>query len=76
MLVLTRKVGESLIIGDDIEVKIVEVNQKAVKIGIEAPKSVSVYRKEIYEAIKKENIDATMQENIVSLVDYMKNKQP
>ncbi len=75
MLVLTRKVGESLIIGDDIEIKIVEVNQKSVKVGIDAPKSISVYRKEIYEAIKQENIEATAQENIVSLLDYMKKKQ-
>ncbi|MCX8083866.1 MAG: carbon storage regulator CsrA [Calditerrivibrio sp.] len=76
MLVLTRKIGESLIIGDDIEIKIVDVNVKSVKIGIEAPKSVTVYRKEIYEAIKQENIQATDQENIVSLVDYIKKKQP
>lgn len=75
MLVLTRKVGESLIIGDDIEIKIVEVNQKSVKVGIEAPKSITVYRKEIYEAIKQENIEATAQENIVSLLDYIKKKQ-
>lgn len=75
MLVLTRKVGESLIIGDDIEIKIVEVNQKSVKVGIDAPKSITVYRKEIYEAIKQENIEATAQENIVSLLDYMKKKQ-
>ncbi|MGC8768464.1 carbon storage regulator CsrA [Calditerrivibrio sp.] len=75
MLVLTRKIGESLIIGDDIEIKIVDVNQKSVKIGIEAPKSVSVYRKEIYEAIKQENIEATAQENIVSLIDYLKKNK-
>ena len=75
MLVLTRKIGESLIIGDDIEIKIVDVNQKSVKIGIEAPKSVSVYRKETYEAIKQENIEATAQENIVSLIDYLKKNK-
>ncbi|MEF3255243.1 MAG: carbon storage regulator CsrA [Deferribacterales bacterium] len=72
MLVLTRKVGESLIIGDNIEIKIVDVNSRSVKIAIDAPKDVHVYRKEIYEAIKQENIEAKGIENIISLVDFMK----
>lgn len=72
MLVLTRKIGESLIIGDDIEVKVVESNGKSVKLAIEAPKDIPVYRKEIYEAIKRENMQAKEQENILSLIDYVK----
>ncbi len=55
MLVLTRKVEESIIIGDNIEVKILGVSGKSVKIGITAPRELPVYRKEVYEAIKREN---------------------
>jgi len=72
MLVLSRKINESIIIGDSIEVTIVEVNGRNVKIGIDAPKDVSVHRKEVYEAIKEENIQATKKENLVSLVDFFK----
>ncbi len=58
MLVLTRKVDESIIIGDNIEVKVVEISGKSVKLGIEAPRELSVHRKEVYEAILRENIEA------------------
>lgn len=73
MLVLTRKQDESLMIGDGIEIKIVEISGKAVKIGIEAPKDIHVYRKEIYDAIKSENIEAAS-ENIISLSEFAKKK--
>jgi len=59
MLVLSRQVDESLLIGDEISVKILEVNGDTVKIGIEAPKSVAIYRKELYEAITEENRNAS-----------------
>lgn len=72
MLVLTRKTDESIVIGDDIVIKVVEVSGKAVKIGIDAPKEVTVYRHEVYEAIKEENMQALEQENVVSLVEFMK----
>ncbi|MBY0404515.1 MAG: carbon storage regulator CsrA [Cyanobacteria bacterium] len=55
MLVLTRKTGQKLIIANDIEVIILETKGDSVKIGINAPKSVLVYREEIYEEIKKAN---------------------
>lgn len=55
MLVLTRKKNESIIIGDHIQVTIVDVRGDQVKIGIEAPRSVSVHREEIYRAIQDEN---------------------
>jgi len=58
MLVLTRKIDESIIIGDNIEVKVVEISGKSVKLGIEAPRELSVHRKEVYEAILRENIEA------------------
>ncbi|MCM8773433.1 MAG: carbon storage regulator CsrA [Candidatus Omnitrophica bacterium] len=56
MLVLTRKLDESIIIGDNIEIKVLEVSGEQVRLGIIAPKEVSIYRKELYEKIKEINI--------------------
>jgi carbon storage regulator len=58
MLVLTRKSGESLIIGEEVVVTVVEVRGGQVKIGIEAPPEIYVYRKELLEKIKRQNLDA------------------
>jgi carbon storage regulator len=55
MLYLTRKIGESVIINDDIELTVVEVRGKAVKLGFTFPPTVSVLRREIYERIQEEN---------------------
>lgn len=55
MLVLTRKINQSIIIGDDVEVVVLEVRGEQVRLGIRAPKSVAVHRKEIYEQIQAEN---------------------
>ncbi len=55
MLVLTRKLKESIIIGDDIEVTVVDVKGDQVKLGISAPSHVSVHRREVYEEIQREN---------------------
>jgi carbon storage regulator len=60
MLVLTRKLGESIRIGDTIVVKIVDLDGRHVKLGIEAPKNVSVNREEIYERIQRENRAASV----------------
>jgi carbon storage regulator len=54
MLVLTRKLHQSIIIGDEIEVVVLEVRGEQVRIGIRAPKDVSVHRKEIYDQIAEE----------------------
>ncbi|MCH8274226.1 MAG: carbon storage regulator CsrA [Armatimonadetes bacterium] len=58
MLVLTRKVHQSIMIGDDIEVVVLEVRGEQVRLGIRAPKCISVHRQEIYTQIKAENIEA------------------
>jgi carbon storage regulator len=58
MLALSRKINESIIIGNDIELTILEVKGDQVKIGINAPKSIPIYRKEIYLQIKESNKEA------------------
>lgn len=55
MLVLTRKVGEGFVIGDDITIKIVELKGGGVRIGIEAPHDKKIYRQEVYDRITMEN---------------------
>lgn len=63
MLVLTRKSGESLYIGDDIVITVIDVRKGQVKIGVEAPKSIKVYRKELLEKIRQQNIESAKTEN-------------
>lgn len=58
MLVLTRAVNETIMIGDDIEITIVDVKGDKVRVGIKAPQTVPVHRKEVYLAIKQANIEA------------------
>ena len=59
MLYLTRKVGESILINDDIEVTVVEVRGRSIKLGFDFPPGVSVLRRELYEKIQLENMEAT-----------------
>lgn len=54
MLILTRKVTETIMIGDDIKIVVLSINGSQAKIGIEAPPNVSVHRQEIYERIQRE----------------------
>lgn len=68
MLIITRKKGQSFMIGDDIEITISKLEDGSVKLGIEAPKDVTILRKELYEEIKKENKEAM---NIK--LEYLKN---
>jgi carbon storage regulator len=58
MLVLSRQRDETVVIGDDIEIKIVDIRGDKVRLGITAPPHISVHRKEVYEAIQKENQSA------------------
>ena len=58
MLALTRKKGESLVINNNIEITVLEIRGDQIKIGIQAPKEVPIYRKEVYVQIQKENEEA------------------
>lgn len=72
MLALSRKQGESIVVGNDIEITILEIKGDQVKIGIQAPKSVPVYRKELYMQIRDANQEAIKQagtlENLKNLL--------
>jgi carbon storage regulator len=58
MLVLTRKIGEAICIGDDIEIIVSDILKNTVRVGVKAPKNLPIYRKEIYERILLENQEA------------------
>jgi len=73
MLILSRKNGESIQIGDGIEIKVIAVKGDQVKIGIEAPSHIEVFRKEIYEEIQKENKNAA--QISTSMLDLIKNQK-
>ena len=77
MLVLKRKAGESIIVADNIEIKIIEVEEGRIKIGIDAPKEVSIIRKEVLDETKSENKTASESRNIdkSALTKILKNKK-
>jgi len=65
MLILTRKIGETLIIGDDVKVTVLGLKGNQIRIGVDAPKSVAVHREEIYERIQAEkNADTDNEDEI------------
>lgn len=68
MLVLTRKLGEGLVVGKNINLKVLEIHKNQIKIGIDAPPDVRIYRDEVYREIKKQNLKATQTE--ISNVKY------
>ncbi len=78
MLILSRKKDESIVVGDNIVIRVVDIEEGRVKLGISAPADVSIHRKEVYEAIRKENREAAVNREI-SIKDLnilIKNKKP
>jgi len=72
MLILSRKIGESIIIDDKIEVVVLEIVDGKIKLGIEAPKDVTIHRKEVYDEIRNENKKASD----ISLESFSKLQKP
>ena len=77
MLVLTRKKDESITIGEDIEIVITEISEDKVKIGIKAPKSTKIFRKELLEQVKDENLHSAKIKgaDVAQLKDIIKLNQ-
>ena len=67
MLVLTRKPGEGIIIGDSVTIRIIEVKSGSIRIGIDAPGDTKIYRQEVYDRIRQENIEAAAGWNLRDL---------
>ena len=72
MLALTRKSGESIVINNDVEITVLDIKGDQVKIGITAPKSVPVYRKEVYIQIQEANKAASNSDGMESLKNFLK----
>lgn len=70
MLVLGRRKGESIVIDDNIEITVNSVEGETVKLGISAPKHITIHRKEIYLEIQEENKQATS--NVINMSDFLK----
>ena len=70
MLILSRKVDEKIMIGDDISVSIIEIRGDQVRIGVDAPKTVKVFRQEVFDAIKAENRAAAESRPVLPVVDF------
>lgn len=78
MLVLTRKLGEVIRIGDNIKIKVIEIDNKYIKLGIDAPRNIAVNREEVYTKIQEENIVASTASNadtLKEMIDLLKQKQ-
>ena len=68
MLILNRKAGESIILAENIEVKILEIQDGKIKIGIEAPKDITILRKEVHDAVIEENKESLEREIDISIL--------
>lgn len=72
MLVITRKKGEAILIGEDIEITVIKLDDGTVKLAIDAPKSIKILRKELYKEVIDENKNAT--EFNIDIIKNIKNK--
>jgi carbon storage regulator len=73
MLVLGRKKGESIVIDDDIEITVTAIEGDMVRLGINAPKHITIHRKEVYLEIQEENKQAMS--NVINISDFLKMKK-
>ena len=72
MLILTRKVGESIVIANDIIVKVIETGKNSIRIGIDAPREISILRQEVFDAIQKENIRSSQGTDNIDIANAAK----
>jgi len=72
MLVLTRKKNESIVIGNNIEIKILKMGKNSVEVGISAPKAYSIFRKEVFDEIQKKNVEAIKSVEIADIKNIKK----
>ena len=70
MLILSRKVNEKVVIGDNISISIIEIRGDQVRIGIDAPKKVKVFRQEVFDAILEQNKAASKSVPVIPQVDF------
>ncbi len=75
MLALARKVNQSIMIGNDVEVTLLEIKGDQIKIGINAPKSVPIYRKEIFAQIQEENVSAGQEVDVSKIRELFQKKE-
>ncbi|MCD6420281.1 MAG: carbon storage regulator CsrA [Synergistetes bacterium] len=75
MLVLTRKINQSIMIGDKVEIMVLDIKGEQVKLGIQAPRSIAVHRKEVYEEIQRENIMAASSQVLPEDMGELINKE-
>jgi len=74
MLILSRKVNEKVLIGDDISVSIIEIRGDQVRIGVDAPKKIKVFRQEVFDAIMEQNKAASKSVSVIPQVDFSAKK--
>lgn len=76
MLVLARKLNESIVLGDDITIKVISIDKGVVKLGIDAPQNISIMRSELLEDVKDSNIAASKESdlNVVSMLSSLIKK--
>jgi carbon storage regulator len=78
MLVLTRRIGESLVIGDDVVIRVLDVKGDVVRIGVDAPRHVQIHRQEVYEAVMAANraAAASSELGLGALEDAVRQRRP
>ena len=76
MLILSRKINEKIMIGEDISVSVIEIRGDQVRLGVDAPKAVKVYRQEVFDAIKAENKAAAESTPILPDLDLGAEREP
>jgi carbon storage regulator len=76
MLILSRKINEKIMIGDDISVSIIEIRGDQVRIGVDAPKTIKVFRQEVFDAIMAENKAAVQSAAVLPALDIDAKREP